>query len=140
MNILKEEINQSNCDVISLAKWKLAVVSAVIVVSLGWIDTTSEWSVPSEAGLILIYSVGLVCGYVDWLIYRRYTVIHTIAKYIRTYSGEDPDTLELQKYEIHMNDTRTNNEFFLSDRYTHCLLYTSPSPRDKRQSRMPSSA
>ena len=80
---------------------------------------TSEWSVPSEAGLILIYSVGLVCGYVDWLIYRRYTVIHTIAKYIRTYSGEDPDTLELQKYEIHMNDTRTNNEFFLSDRYTH---------------------
>ena len=39
MNILKEEINQSNCDVISLAKWKLAVVSAVIVVSLGWIDT-----------------------------------------------------------------------------------------------------
>ena len=25
-------------------------------------------------------------------------------------------------------------------RDTHCLLYTSPSPRDKRQSRMPSSA
>ena len=24
--------------------------------------------------------------------------------------------------------------------YTRCLLYTSPSPRDKRQSRMPSSA
>ena len=24
--------------------------------------------------------------------------------------------------------------------YDHCLLYTSPSPRDKRQSRMPSSA
>ena len=24
--------------------------------------------------------------------------------------------------------------------YTACLLYTSPSPRDKRQSRMPSSA
>ena len=24
--------------------------------------------------------------------------------------------------------------------YNHCLLYTSPSPRDKRQSRMPSSA
>ena len=26
------------------------------------------------------------------------------------------------------------------DRLTTCLLYTSPSPRDKRQSRMPSSA
>ena len=24
--------------------------------------------------------------------------------------------------------------------HTYCLLYTSPSPRDKRQSRMPSSA
>ena len=29
---------------------------------------------------------------------------------------------------------------FLSQRLYHCLLYTSPSPRDKRQSRMPSSA
>ena len=27
-----------------------------------------------------------------------------------------------------------------AERYRHCLLYTSPSPRDKRQSRMPSSA
>ena len=26
------------------------------------------------------------------------------------------------------------------ERYKNCLLYTSPSPRDKRQSRMPSSA
>ena len=28
----------------------------------------------------------------------------------------------------------------LSALYNYCLLYTSPSPRDKRQSRMPSSA
>ena len=27
-----------------------------------------------------------------------------------------------------------------TDKYANCLLYTSPSPRDKRQSRMPSSA
>ena len=27
-----------------------------------------------------------------------------------------------------------------NDKYQNCLLYTSPSPRDKRQSRMPSSA
>ena len=27
-----------------------------------------------------------------------------------------------------------------ADQYNICLLYTSPSPRDKRQSRMPSSA
>ena len=29
---------------------------------------------------------------------------------------------------------------FGASRYRSCLLYTSPSPRDKRQSRMPSSA
>ena len=28
----------------------------------------------------------------------------------------------------------------IRDEYFNCLLYTSPSPRDKRQSRMPSSA
>ena len=38
---------------------------------------------------------------------------------------------------------RSNCDEFLSKistKYKHCLLYTSPSPRDKRQSRMPSSA
>ena len=29
---------------------------------------------------------------------------------------------------------------YAADLANHCLLYTSPSPRDKRQSRMPSSA
>ena len=28
----------------------------------------------------------------------------------------------------------------VGEEYNNCLLYTSPSPRDKRQSRMPSSA
>ena len=32
------------------------------------------------------------------------------------------------------------NRGFDPDLYKYCLLYTSPSPRDKRQSRMPSSA
>ena len=35
---------------------------------------------------------------------------------------------------------RANRENFLYDLSNICLLYTSPSPRDKRQSRMPSSA
>ena len=30
--------------------------------------------------------------------------------------------------------------FKVTDEFKACLLYTSPSPRDKRQSRMPSSA
>ena len=35
-----------------------------------------------------------------------------------------------------INDWHTRHE----DKHLDCLLYTSPSPRDKRQSRMPSSA
>ena len=36
---------------------------------------------------------------------------------------------------------RSDQEYIVSGRrYESCLLYTSPSPRDKRQSRMPSSA
>ena len=37
------------------------------------------------------------------------------------------------------NGRRTIPQIFFDD-YHVCLLYTSPSPRDKRQSRMPSSA
>ena len=37
-------------------------------------------------------------------------------------------------------DRMTTKERLESDVYWICLLYTSPSPRDKRQSRMPSSA
>ena len=33
-----------------------------------------------------------------------------------------------------------NGNFEIANEYLACLLYTSPSPRDKRQSRMPSSA
>ena len=34
----------------------------------------------------------------------------------------------------------TSSKFDSTDTHGSCLLYTSPSPRDKRQSRMPSSA
>ena len=35
---------------------------------------------------------------------------------------------------------KVSNDILNSDQSIACLLYTSPSPRDKRQSRMPSSA
>ena len=48
------------------------------------------------------------------------------------------------KDKIHLNtnldDFLTENEIEISNLLISCLLYTSPSPRDKRQSRMPSSA
>ena len=39
-----------------------------------------------------------------------------------------------------MRELETDFGGFPVNRLEHCLLYTSPSPRDKRQSRMPSSA
>ena len=41
-------------------------------------------------------------------------------------------------YEVHGIVRRAS--LINTHRIDHCLLYTSPSPRDKRQSRMPSSA
>ena len=48
--------------------------------------------------------------------------VRTLAEYERFLAGADAETVPLV------------------ERLTICLLYTSPSPRDKRQSRMPSSA
>ena len=42
--------------------------------------------------------------------------------------------------ELKINNSYEGIRSFISNYYTYCLLYTSPSPRDKRQSRMPSSA
>ena len=39
--------------------------------------------------------------------------------------------------EMFANNTIKDGDYFL---YTDCLLYTSPSPRDRQKSRMPSSA
>ena len=44
------------------------------------------------------------------------------------------DEIELENTEPFVIDVNENGQYFI------CLLYTSPSPRDKRLSRMPSSA
>ena len=63
-----------------------------------------------------------------------------------------PELLKLShsKYTTHMNDLETMQkvilgvflvaEVYFGDLHYICLLYTSPSPRDQRGSRMPSSA
>ena len=61
----------------------------------------------------------------------RISIVNTIeAQHLRTYKEENPELYDM------LNDAYKQN----LPPYTTCLLYTSPSPRDKRQSRMPSSA
>ena len=54
----------------------------------------------------------------------------------------DPERLE-HDYVLSPDRGMTEYDYFLqrkSELYCYCLLYTSPSPRDMRSSRMPSSA
>ena len=59
-------------------------------------------------------------------------------KFLFLPEGEDPASL-LEKNSVEEFKAKSKNSILLSE-YFICLLYTSPSPRDKRQSRMPSSA
>ena len=52
-------------------------------------------------------------------------------------TGDYPDE-EYSEDDSYAADQLQDQEY--EDEYEDCLLYTSPSPRDKRQSRMPSSA
>ena len=45
---------------------------------------------------------------------------------------------EVEAYSVLIEKVALKKEFF--DQTTACLLYTSPSPRDRQKSRMPSSA
>ena len=62
--------------------------------------------------------------------------------------GRDPDSLDLRSFSPSDLDPKARKAFplrlnhFLTDitRVERCLLYTSPSPRDVEESRMPSSA
>ena len=81
------------------------------------------------------------------LIYRGMSVTDRLAFLCGTdaFSGR---SYEHRRLQIQNDVLRLASIFFIdvaafavmSNHYHLCLLYTSPSPRDKRQSRMPSSA
>ena len=53
--------------------------------------------------------------------------------------GQDSALLERLKYDDYLEEYAREN-YRMQRRNEHCLLYTSPSPRDRQKSRMPSSA
>ena len=65
--------------------------------------------------------------------YLKEISVFELAKHFKEVMDRAP---EINPYEVNLNtlDLSDKKQFIL------CLLYTSPSPRDKRQSRMPSSA
>ena len=57
---------------------------------------------------------------------------------IKTDNSEEIKEVKEKKTDQPKKDEKSTSFFGML--YKNCLLYTSPSPRDKRQSRMPSSA
>ena len=79
-------------------------------------------------------------------LFERNSIEDAIAKTLHDYSGGSTDygqsLVDFKRICLNDIDNRTT-VIILGDarnNYGDCLLYTSPSPRDKRQSRMPSSA
>ena len=54
--------------------------------------------------------------------------------------GKDKDEVPVEEFRQECRDFAAHWLDVQSEEFQRCLLYTSPSPRDKRQSRMPSSA
>ena len=86
------------------------------------------------------------CGYVEDILTRVSYDVHMRMKlFNRELSWDDPKVIENMK---HRSDYYTSDDYFQSsiDEWWDngcpgcCLLYTSPSPRDRQKSRMPSSA
>ena len=61
---------------------------------------------------------------------------------IESYQVQDVRHYELDKNKIEADFGSTDNfqDTLFSSEWSDCLLYTSPSPRDQRGARMPSSA
>ena len=45
-----------------------------------------------------------------------------------------------KSFRLKVNSPKSSTPFIVKGNYKNCLLYTSPSPRDRQKSRMPSSA
>ena len=118
MIILKEEINASTGHVLDLAKWKLVAVAGVGVVGLGWSRAPTD---TDPSAVLLLFSVGFLCAYVDLLIYRRLASLHAVARYLRDYGGDDKELRELKRYELEIKKRRDDGEFWVSEELAHFL-------------------
>ena len=81
------------------------------------------------------------------LILGKKIILHTVSseaikKLLILYyrKGEKPTSSSLESTQLEMQSKDFLEELIFEAKDIGCLLYTSPSPRDKRQSRMPSSA
>ena len=96
----------------------------------------------------ILHDIGLEVRIPPKLRALRSVICRKVDAYVGTHSEQEikeeinrinnNKAIEVTKFNEHTHLFKI--EFENADMATNCLLYTSPSPRDKRQSRMPSSA
>ena len=70
----------------------------------------------------------------------RDAVVEKAKSYIARYNGNVTEVEEWGKKKLAYEIQKMHEGFYYFIQYEACLLYTSPSPRDRQKSRMPSSA
>ncbi|MEE9336644.1 MAG: hypothetical protein V3U87_01065 [Methylococcaceae bacterium] len=120
MRILKEEINMVSEQLLSLAKWKITVVASIAAIGLG-LSGLQDDSSPNDSRLLLLYSVGYLCAYIDFMSYGRYADIHKISAFIRSYHGANEESTILKNYELNMLNHRNKSTDFISERWAQFL-------------------
>jgi hypothetical protein len=121
VSALREELERHASESFSLVKWKLVVVSAFVVTGLGWNLGRVEPPSP-EARLLILYSAGYLCAYIDSLFYRRGTATHAIAAAIRNRISDAAVASVDADYEAFVERLRQRGLYFLSD---HILQFVS---------------
>ena len=99
------------------------------------VDPASDWPLFAEKARELIEKEGVAVTFGAWTSVSRKSVLPVLEElnspmfYPVQYEGEESSK------NVYYTGAAPNQQAIPA-----CLLYTSPSPRDKRQSRMPSSA
>jgi flagellar basal body-associated protein FliL len=94
---------------------------------------TKETQTKNSSRLRIIIIVGFVIA----AILTAYLTFSVVQNFVKTWEITSLPGLPVLKSQV---TSTPNEEGIIEDSNTPCLLYTSPSPRDRQKSRMPSSA
>ena len=91
----------------------------------------------SEVGPVSQEELRAICEF----LYRRTGMLFGEAKryYVQRRISERMDALRIASFRTYFSYLRSDADGEV-EKFINCLLYTSPSPRDRTRSRMPSSA
>ena len=80
----------------------------------------------------------VVFGYI--LLFSSLVLFTSFISYIFNWKIDQSNVDMIFDRDVEVENLLGKTGAYISHLFIYCLLYTSPSPRDKRQSRMPSSA